>query len=103
MKEKDLVNSNFDFEQRILGCWNVTTDLRDLVTDYADGKLTADQVLQLIDSYSIVYENRFEKTWDLYESVCRGLHELRQQNKDLALTDLPKNSKSKKNSKKVDQ
>lgn len=103
MKEKDLVNSNFDLEQKIMSCWNVTTDLKELVTDCAAGKLTADQVLQLVDSYAIVYENRFERTWDLYESVCRELHDLRQQNKELALTDLPKNSKSKKNSKKVDQ
>lgn len=103
MKQNDLVHNNFDLEQKILGCWGVTTDLRDLVTDYADGKLTAEQVLQLIDSYSIVYENRFERTWNLYESVCRGLHDLNRQNKELTLTDLPKNNKSKKSSKKVDQ
>ena len=102
MKEQNLLDSNFDLEQKILGCWGVTADLSEVVSDFSQGKLTADQAMQLIESYSVVYENRFTKTWELYESVCRGLHDLRKENKELALTDLAKNTRSKKSSKKVD-
>lgn len=88
MDHKKLNEDNFDLEQKILGCWGITSDLSELVNDFTAGKLTADQAIELIESYSIVYENRFNKTWELYESVCQGLRDLRLADKQSSLDSL---------------
>jgi hypothetical protein len=108
MTDRELVEANFDLEQGILNCWHLTDDLSELAQDMAEHTITVEQAVEIIRSYSVVYNNRFDRTWRLYEQVCRGLHELRKGataetalNLDqLQNSLLPKNGK--KHSKKVD-
>jgi len=79
MEDRSLVEANFDLEQGILRCWNLTSDLSELTDDVDSGAITAEEALSVIKSYVRVYDNRFDRTWRLYETVCRGLHDLRHQ------------------------
>jgi DNA repair ATPase RecN len=79
MIEDPVLNNNFDLEQDILRCWNITTDLREVLDDWQQGLMQDEDVMQALDAYVKIYENRFERTFRRYEQQCRNLHELRQQ------------------------
>ena len=77
MENRELVDANFDLEQGILRCWNMTSDLAEVIEDVRAGVMSADEAVDILASYARVYDNRFDRTWRLYETVCRGLHDLR--------------------------
>jgi len=74
---EQLTESNFDLEQHILRCWNVTTDLEEILEDWQSGVMREEDAMQALDAYIKVYNNRFERTFRNYETVCQGLHGLR--------------------------
>lgn len=108
MTDRTLVETNFDLEQGILNCWHLTDDLAELAQDMTDHTITTEQAVEILRSYSVVYNNRFDRTWRLYEQVCRGLHELRKGATAQTALDLDQLQNSvlpksgKKHSKKVD-
>ena len=79
MIEDPVINVNFELEQDILKCWNITADVRELLTDWQEGRMGEEDVMQALDAYVKVYENRFERTFRRFEQQCQNLHELRQQ------------------------
>lgn len=107
---KQLIEDNFDLEQHILRCWNITTDLREILDDWQTGRMSEENTMQALDAYIKVYENRFDRTFRNYETVCQGLHGLRAivegLNAPESVVFSQQNSgekKPKKGSKKVDQ
>jgi len=79
MIEDPVLDTNFDLEQDILRCWNITSDLREILTDWQESRMSEEDMMQALDAYIKIYENRFERTFRRYEQQCRNLHELRQQ------------------------
>jgi hypothetical protein len=77
MEDQKLLDANFDLEQGILRCWNLTTDLSSLSEDVAAGEITAEAAVKMLESYARVYDHQFNRTFLLYETVCRGLYQLR--------------------------
>ena len=57
------MSDRFDLEQEILECWKVTSDLCLMEQMKAS---TADMV-----SLATVYEYKFQKLWDTFETMCR--------------------------------
>lgn len=74
---KELSDANFDLEQHILRCWNITTDLEEILEDWQSGVMSEEEAMQAMDAYIKIYNNRFDRTFRNYETVCRGLHSLR--------------------------
>ena len=79
MIEDPVINNNFELEQDILKCWNITSDLREILDDWQQARMSEEDVMQALDAYIKVYENRFERTFRRFEQQCRNLHALRQQ------------------------
>ena len=77
MENKSLTETNFELEQDILKCWNITDDVREIVADFESGQMSQDNLILALKAYADVYDNRFNRTWRRYETVCRGLHDLR--------------------------
>jgi len=77
MDDKTLTDTNFDLEQGILKCWNIVDDLKEILQDLDNGDMTQDEAIATLRGHTIVYQNRFDRTWTKYETVCRGLHQLR--------------------------
>jgi hypothetical protein len=75
--DQDLVNTNFELEQDILKCWNMVDDVKDVLNDLRHGALSAEDAITALEAYAAVYQNRFDRTFRRYETVCQGLHELR--------------------------
>jgi hypothetical protein len=86
MTEKDLLEAIFDLEQSMLTCWHITNDISELVEDFESDLLTTDQVMNILKSYAVVYENRFERNWRTFELVVGGIHRLRKGQLERELT-----------------
>lgn len=57
------MTDRFDLEQAIVQCWQITEDIPMLEDQ---GASAADMV-----SLATVYEYRFKKLWDIYETLTR--------------------------------
>lgn len=79
MTDKELTDANFELEQDIMKCWNVVDDIRDVVKDFENGHVDHAGMVQALRAFADVYANRFDRTFRRYETVCRGLYNLRAQ------------------------
>ncbi len=79
MIDDSTLNTNFELEQDILKCWNITSDVREILDDWQQGRMRDEDVMQALDAYVKVYDNRFERTFRRFEQQCQNLHALRQQ------------------------
>lgn len=71
----------FDLEQAIMGCWNMVDDTRMLneyITDHPDFEgmqaKHADTIGNLLLGTETLYQVKFQKTFELFEAVCREYH-----------------------------
>ena len=63
----------FDFEQSILNCWRVTDDVKDVSGAIFDGSLDPDQSVTILNGIRLMYEMKFDKLWEGFETVHMGL------------------------------
>ena len=63
----------FDLEQEIMKCWNVVDDLKDGV-HYLDSWPNEDKRDNLLLGMAALYQMRFERLWECFESVTRDYH-----------------------------
>lgn len=59
------MSDRFDFEQQLLKCWDITTDLHLLAEKYEHD----DELCNIVLGIKHVYELRHDKLWDLFEEV----------------------------------
>jgi hypothetical protein len=69
------MSDRFDFEQQIIKCWSVVDDLKDLDEGLFEGWLsfTQDDVSNQILAVANLYDVKFNKLWNLFESVHMDL------------------------------
>ena len=61
----------FDFEQQIMSCWNITTDLKDLNEGVIESNLSKDQISNALMGIEQLYELRFNKLFEQFETLVR--------------------------------
>jgi len=64
----------FEFEQQIMECWNVTTDIRTVNEYLLDAPLEAtreDKIANMLMGIEALYEAKFEKLFRLFEDLVR--------------------------------
>ena len=59
----------FDFEQQIMSCWNVTSDLKDLNEALFESDLTKDQISNILTGIEQLYQIRFDKLFRQFEDL----------------------------------
>ena len=64
----------FDFEQQIMNCWNVTTDLKDLNEAVLESDLTSDQISNALMGIEQLYQIRFDKLFRQFEQMVKEQH-----------------------------
>jgi hypothetical protein len=64
----------FDFEQQIMSCWHVTTDIKDLSEEVLEGDMTKDQITNVLIGMEQMYEIRFNKLFRQFEQLVREYH-----------------------------
>ena len=66
-------SDRFDFEQQIQKCWLVTEDIYELAEGVLEHELTTDQITNVLFGMKEMYELKFNKLWDMFESVHMNL------------------------------
>jgi len=66
-------SDRFDFEQQIQKCWLVTDDIYELAEGVLEHELTTDQIANVLFGMKEMYELKFNKLWDMFESVHMDL------------------------------
>ena len=61
--------NRFDFEQQIMSCWNVTSDLKDLNEALLESDLTKDQISNILTGIEQLYQIRFDKLFRQFETL----------------------------------
>ena len=61
----------FDFEQQIMSCWNITTDLKDLNEGVLESNLSRDQISNALMGIEQLYELRFNKLFRQFETLIQ--------------------------------
>lgn len=59
----------FDFEQKILECWNITKDIRDLNEQYMNSEMTEDNVSNYLLGLETIYEVKFDQLFNMFEKM----------------------------------
>lgn len=68
-----MASDRFDFEQQIQKCWLVTDDIYELAEGVLEHDLTSDQITNVLFGMKEMYELKFNKLWDMFESVHMDL------------------------------
>jgi|GEM_PF-3285232 len=68
-----MASDRFDFEQQIQKCWLITDDIADIAEGVLERDLDKDQIVNALNGIQQLYELKFNKLWDLFESVHMNL------------------------------
>lgn len=63
------MKSRFDLEQEILDCWNVTNDIETVLEALSENKLDLDQLPGILKGIKDLYQLKFDRTFNTFESV----------------------------------
>jgi hypothetical protein len=72
----------FDYEQQIMSCWNITSDLKDLSEEILEGDLSKDQIGNVLIGLEQLYNVRFNKLFRIFEQFNRERYSLLDKVKD---------------------
>ena len=64
------MSDRFDLEQNIMQCWNVCDDIQ-LYLDMHDN-MDEDQRMNYLIGLKQMYQMKFERTWNNFETVVRN-------------------------------
>jgi hypothetical protein len=64
------MSDRFDLEQNIMQCWNVCDDIQ-LYLDMYDN-MDEDQKMNYLIGLKQMYQMKFERTWNNFETVVRN-------------------------------
>ena len=77
MAEKHL---QFDLEQGIMSCWNVTSDLEVLFEELVENdNFTRDDASNFVLGLQRIYESKFDKTFRTFEAFLKEYYNMRNQ------------------------
>jgi len=86
------MSTPFDLEQEILRCWNITTDLGEILDDMEGGHIEIHEAVEALRAYQRVYERRFDRCFRSFEDHSREVWQLRNRLKESKQDlDSPKN------------
>lgn len=83
------MSAQFDLEQDILRCWNVTDDIGEVLDDLESGVIEIHEAAEVLRAYQRVYQRRFDRCFRSFEQHTREVWQLRNQVQD-AQSDLDK-------------
>jgi hypothetical protein len=70
----------FDLEQKILECWNITTDLETIqkhVANRSGDVITKEEVNKIVGAVEVLYDLKFESLFALFEQHSKELYDQR--------------------------
>ena len=65
------MKNRFDFEQEIMDCWNITSDLNTLNEAVLEKGMSPDRISNVLAGMEALYQLKFEKLFSTFESLIR--------------------------------
>ena len=66
------MKNRFDFEQEIMGVWNIIEELKVLHEGVLERDLTSDQVSNILSGMTELYQMKFEILFETFEQLVRN-------------------------------
>jgi hypothetical protein len=76
------MSAQFDLEQDILRCWNVTDDIGEVLDDLESGVIEIHEAAEVLRAYQRVYQRRFDRCFRSFEQHTREVWQLRNRAQD---------------------
>ena len=78
----------FDLEQEIMHCWNITTDLDHLFEELMEGEtMTTDRMANIVLGMKELYEIKFNKLFRTFDSFLKDYYAYKNHSNSLAVTE----------------
>lgn len=61
----------FDFEQRLLDCWNITSDLKTLSEGVLERNMTKDEIANIVIGLEQLYNLKFDMLFHKFEEMIK--------------------------------
>lgn len=61
----------FDFEQRLLDCWNITSDLKTLSEGVLERNMTKDEIANIVIGLEQLYNLKFDMLFNKFEEMIK--------------------------------
>lgn len=59
----------FDLEQKIMECWNVTSDINTLAEGISNHDLTNDEITNVLIGLNSLYNLKFDELFNVFEKL----------------------------------
>lgn len=66
------MKNRFDFEQEIMGVWNIIEELKVLHEGVLERDLTNDQISNILSGMTELYQLKFEIVFETFEQLVRN-------------------------------
>ena len=66
------MKNRFDFEQEIMGVWNIIEELKVLHEGVLERDLTNDQISNILSGMTELYQMKFEILFETFEQLVRN-------------------------------
>jgi hypothetical protein len=65
-------NIAFELEEKIMDCWNVTSEIKLVYSEYLDSAeiMTEDELMNIMIGIEYLYERKFKRLMASYEKIC---------------------------------
>ena len=65
-------NIPHDLEEKIMECWNVTSDIKLTYEEYLDSSepMSEDELSNILIGIEYLYNRKFQRLWQAFETVC---------------------------------
>jgi|ETN07SMinimDraft_1059922.scaffolds.fasta_scaffold01395_4 hypothetical protein len=65
-------NVPHDLEEKIMECWNVTSDIKLTYEEYLDSPepMSEDELSNILIGIEYLYNRKFQRLWQAFEEVC---------------------------------
>jgi hypothetical protein len=66
-------NIPFDLEDRIMDCWNVTSDIKVVYEEHLDSPkpMDEDELANILIGMEYLYNRKFQRLFEEFEAICR--------------------------------
>ena len=66
-------NIPFDLEDRIMECWNVTSDIKIVYEEQLDSPrpMNEDELANILIGMEYLYNRKFQRLFEAYEEICK--------------------------------
>jgi len=72
-RKTSMRNMPFDLEDRIMECWNVTSDIKIVYEEHLDSPtpMSEDEIANILIGMEYLYNRKFQRLFEAYEEICK--------------------------------